>query len=124
MTERSVNNHQVVVDVQNDIEKSRKHRSAQAKKKKNLKRNIQHRKGRYRYAVRRDVYRYFSMPMIKFILKRYGIKFVHVKIDEENSDLVIGLKTEHLRDETEHRLPMTLFNEKNYYYYRRKYYRR
>ena len=129
MMEGSVNNHQEVVDVQNDqndIEKPRKHRTAQAKKKKNLKRNTQHRKRRFRYAVRRDVYRYFPMPMIKFILKRYGIKFVHVKIDEENSDLVIiiGLKTRHLRDETEHRLPMTLFNEKNYYYYRRKYYRR
>jgi len=63
-----------------------------------------------------------GMFLIKLILKQYGIKFVRVKIDEENSDLVIGLKTRHLRDETEHRLPMTLLNGKSYYYYRRKYY--
>ena len=48
--------------------------------------------------------------MIKLILKQYGIKVVHVKINEENSELVIGLKTRHLRDETEHRLPMNVFN--------------
>jgi hypothetical protein len=123
----SVNNHRVVVDDQNyqdDIEKPRKHRSAQARKKKNLKRNTKHKLNRYRNAVRRCVYHRFNNPMIKLILKQYGIKFVHVKINEENSELVIGLKTRHLRDETEHRLPMNVFNERSYYYYRQKYHRR
>ena len=127
MDSASVNNHRVVVDDQNyqdDIEKPRKHRSAQAKQKKNLKRNTKHRLNRYRNAVRRDVYYRFNNPMIKLILKQYGIKVVHVKINEENSEVVIGLKTRHLRDETEHRLPMNVFNQRSYYYYRRKYDRR
>jgi ribosomal protein L21 len=127
MEEDSVNNHQVVVNVQNhqdDNEKPRKHRSAQAKKKRNFKRNTTHRLRRYRYAVRRDVYYRFNMSMIRLILKQYSIKFVHTKIDEDNGDLVIGLKNRDLRNDAEHRIPMSLFSQRSYYYYRRENHRR
>ena len=94
-------------------------RTREAKHRRNQKRNKVHKKNRFRFFIKRPVYNRFPMALIRIILRRYRVYFVHTKIVED--ELVIGLKNNSIRSEAEHQLPRDLFNRQSYYYYRRQY---
>ena len=123
------NNNVIIYDDVYDGESSSKRprvskhqtRSVEARHKINRKRNMTHRKRRYRYAIRRRFYYRFTMFLIRNVLQQYNIRYIHVKIDEDRSkdELVIGLKDKLSKIEAERRLPDNIFSKQGYYHYQR-----
>ncbi|CAF1438112.1 unnamed protein product [Rotaria sordida] len=87
-------------------------RSIQSRTKRNKKRNTTRRLFRYRHVIRRALYRKFPMFMVKMILRKLHIHFVHVNRDV--NELIIGIKSERLRAQYEEQIPMNLFDRNHY----------
>ncbi|CAF2057528.1 unnamed protein product [Rotaria magnacalcarata] len=83
------------------------YRSFHDRMKRNKKRNVIRRYFRYKYYIRRVLYHRFNMFMIKQILRRRNVHFVHIK--RKDAELIIGVKNASLRDEYQHRLPLDMF---------------
>ena len=128
----SVNNHAVVVDDERDDNicinnsdkqqifiKNHPRRSLEAKQRRNRKRNNIFRARRYRLFIIRPIYYRFSMRLIEFILNKFNVKYIHIKIT--GASLIIGVKNEELRDYNEHLLPRYIFDRRHYYLYKKQY---
>ncbi|CAF4160299.1 unnamed protein product [Rotaria sordida] len=92
--------------------KSHSRRSIQSRTKRNKTRNSTRRLFRYRHAIRRDLYHKFPMFMVKMILKKLNIQFVHVTRDV--NELLIVIKNKHLREQYEETIPMNYFDRDHY----------
>ncbi|CAF4108367.1 unnamed protein product [Rotaria sp. Silwood2] len=88
-------------------------RSIAARRQRNVIRNRRRRLGRYRCQLIRYVYRRFSMKQIKEILHQLQIRFIHTKW--EGNNVIIALKTQHLREQYQRQLPIDIFDKNNYY---------
>ena len=128
----SVNNHAVVVDDERDDNicinnsdkqqvfiKNHPRRSLKAKQRRNRKRNNIFRARRYRLFIIRPIYYRFSIRLIKFILNKFNVKYIHIKIT--GASLIIGVKNEELKDYNEHLLPRHIFDRRHYYLYKKQY---
>lgn len=85
--------------------RTRRHRSNEARKKRNKKSNIRHRRNRYIYEVVRTVN--MSIRLVKEKLKNYNIKYLNINI--VRSQLYIGLKSAQDQQKYEQSLPMDMF---------------
>jgi hypothetical protein len=90
-------------------------RSAEARHSRNRKRNKTHRYRRYRHFFTRQVYHLFTMSIIKRVLRQQNIQYVHIKIVD--TLLVIGVKNDTIKHDSEQKLPGDIFNRHGYYYY-------
>jgi len=99
--------------------KSSHRRSRPAKIRHNRRHAQQQKKHRFDYPIRRECYYRFKSFMIRKILRLYQIRFVHMKKDR--GDVVVGLRNEDIRRQTEHDLATNIFNRRSFYYYKNKY---
>jgi hypothetical protein len=120
-----VNSHYMVDNVNDEEEqvptkpRISKHqtRSAEARHRKNQKRNKTQKKKRYYYSIRRNWYPRFPKFLIRKILQLYNINYKHVK--DDGDELVIGLKNRSSQCAAEHQLPWNIFNRRSYFHYRK-----
>ena len=95
------------------------HRSKEARRRRNQKRNLTHRSRRYERFFVRQVYPRFTMKMIRRTLERYHVHYTHVKIAKDS--LVIGVKNEDGERSADRKLPEDAFDRLHYYrYYHRR----
>ena len=128
----SVNNHVGVVDdkrvdnicinhnnKQPVLIKNHPRRSLAAKHRRNRKRNNTFRARFYRLFIVRPIYYRFSMRLIKFILNKFNVKYIHIKI--AGASLIIGVENKEFKDYNEHQLPGHIFDRRDYYLYKNEY---
>ncbi|CAF2973026.1 unnamed protein product [Rotaria sp. Silwood2] len=122
----NVNNHDMVDDVsdyeqqQQCLTKKRQlhsgTRSAEARKRRNRKRNLYFRMRRYKYLITCPSYCQFTMKLVRRILAEYNIHYSHVKSVEDL--LIIGVKNKIIKQQNERRLPGDIFDKHHYYLFR------
>jgi len=84
-------------------------RSAEARTRRNQKRNTAHRLHRYLYCLIRSLYHRFTMKKVEKILIKFKIKSIHIK--PKNNQLIIGVQNEKF----EQLLTIDIFDRKHYY---------
>jgi hypothetical protein len=94
-------------------------RSAEARTRRNRKRNQALRPYRDQHVIYREVYYRFTLKQVKNILSDLGIRGVHLKPIRSTNFLSIGMKKDYLVDLYFDRLPGDLFDKKHYQQYRR-----
>jgi hypothetical protein len=123
--ELSVNNHNVVEDVNEEEQQQhvpmksksrRKRRSMEAQKYRNRKRNNVLRSLRYRYYTTRPMYYRFIMRSVRRILHQHDVYPTHVK--EVDGILVIGAKSRAMQQQHQQQLPMNIFDRQHYFEHR------
>ncbi|CAF3986038.1 unnamed protein product [Rotaria sordida] len=122
-----VSNHDVVDDVsdyeqeQQSLTKKRQLHSrtlsAETRKRRNRKRNLDFRMQRYRYFITRPFYYRFTMKLVRHILAEYKIYYTHVKRVDDL--LLIGVKDKIIEQQNERRLLGDIFDRRHYYLFRR-----
>ncbi|CAF1344750.1 unnamed protein product [Rotaria sordida] len=93
-------------------------RSAEARKRRNRKRNVYFRMQRYRYFIIRPFYCRFTMKLVRHILAEYSIYYTHVKPVDDL--LLIGVKDKIIEPRNDRRLPGDIFDRRYYYLFRRR----
>ena len=93
-------------------------RSADARKRRNRKRNRVLRPLRDQHVLLRSIYHRFTMRQIKQILREREVRYFHLKVDRRIDSLSIGVKKSTLVDDYFDRIPGDLFSEHSYKQYR------
>ena len=93
-------------------------RSADARKRRNHKRNRVLRPLRDQHVLLRSIYRRFTMRQIKQILREREVRYFHLKVDRRIDSLSIGVKKSTLVDDYFDRIAGDLFSEHSYKQYR------
>jgi hypothetical protein len=93
-------------------------RSAEARNRRNHRRNRALRPRRDRHVLLRPLYHRFNISQIKNILRERQVRYIHLKIDKRSNCLSIGVKHSNLVDVYFDRIPGDLFDECHYNEYR------
>ncbi|CAF4671540.1 unnamed protein product [Rotaria sp. Silwood2] len=91
-------------------------RSAEARKRRNRKRNLYFQMRRYRYFTTRSFYCRFTIKLVRHILAKYNIHYIHVKLFDDL--LIIDVKNKIIQQQYERRVPGDIFHKHYYYLFR------
>ncbi|CAF3132105.1 unnamed protein product [Rotaria sp. Silwood2] len=91
-------------------------RSDDARKRRNRKRNLYFQMRRYRHFITRSFYCRFTIKLVRHILAKYNIHYIHVKLFDDL--LIIDVKNKIIQQQNERRLPGDIFHKHYYYLFR------